>query len=198
MFLVVGLGNPGREYEGTRHNVGFAVVDALQGERGFSAWKTSGNAQVARGKMGSQDVLLVKPTTYMNLSGDAVGSLMRFYKVSEGELVVIHDELDFDPGLVRVKVGGGHGGHNGLRSIMSHCGRDFTRVRLGVGKPPGGKDQGANWVLGHFDKRERVLVDEALALAGRAVEAVVDKGVQAAMNEFNKREAAPAVNESKK
>lgn len=183
MRLVVGLGNPGNEYENTRHNVGFALVDALQG-RGFAAWKSGHNALSARGAIGNEDVLLVKPMTYMNLSGDAVGSLMRFYKVEPEALIAVHDELDFEVGRVAVKLGGGHGGHNGLRSLMAHCGRDFVRVRVGVGKPPS-KEQGANWVLGHFDKRERSLVDEALGFAAEAVEAVIVEGAQAAMNRIN-------------
>jgi peptidyl-tRNA hydrolase, PTH1 family len=186
VFLVVGLGNPGREYEKTRHNVGFEAVDGLQAERGFAAWKTSGNAEVARGKVGSVDTLLLKPQTYMNLSGEAVGSVMRFYKVAESELIVVHDELDFEPGILKVKVGGGHGGNNGVKSIISHCGREFVRVRVGIGKPRG---DGANWVLGRFDKSERELVESALQLAKQAVLTVIEKGVQTAMNEFNRREA---------
>ncbi len=191
MYLVVGLGNPGKKYERTRHNVGFDVVDRLASLRGFPPWKTSGNAEVTRGTMAGHDALLVKPQTFMNLSGDAVGALMRFYKIDVTRLVVAHDELDFDLGVVRVKVGGGHGGHNGLRSLMAHAGREFVRVRVGVGKPTS-KEEGADHVLSRFDKREEGRVDEAVARAAEAVEMVIAEGAQAAMNEINRRDEATA------
>ncbi len=188
MYLVVGLGNPGREYEKTRHNVGFEIVEELARGGGFGSWKSQANARVAKGVIGRSEVLLVRPMTYMNLSGDAVGSLLRYYKLGPEELVVVHDELDFEPGIVRVKTNGGHGGHNGLKSIIAHVGtREFTRVRVGVGKPPSA-ERGADHVLSGFDKRERGLVDEAVALAVKAVQKIVEDGAQAAMNEFNRRE----------
>jgi PTH1 family peptidyl-tRNA hydrolase len=187
MHLIVGLGNPGREYENTRHNVGFEVLDELAAGGGFGSWRSQANARVAKGAIGPDEVLLVKPMTFMNLSGDAVGNLLRYYKVGPETLVVVHDELDFGPGVVRVKIGGGHGGHNGLRSIIAHVGREFTRVRLGVGKPPS-REAGADHVLSGFDKRERHLVDEAVALAVKAVKTILEKGAQAAMNEVNRRE----------
>ncbi len=188
MYLVVGLGNPGREYDKTRHNVGFDIVEELAREGSFGAWKSQANARVARGSIGKSEVLLAKPMTYMNLSGDAVGSLLRYYKLGPEELVVVHDELDFEPGIVRVKTNGGHGGHNGLKSIIAHVGtREFTRVRVGVGKPAS-PERGADHVLSGFDKRERQLVDEAVALAVKAVQTIVEDGAQAAMNEFNRRD----------
>jgi PTH1 family peptidyl-tRNA hydrolase len=187
MFLVVGLGNPGREYEATRHNVGFAVVDLLQ-ESGFTPWKSAENALVAKGKLAGADVLLVKPQTFMNLSGDAVGSLLRYYKVPVEQLVVVYDELDFEPGRVQAKLGGGHGGHNGIRSILGHVGREFVRVRVGIGKPPS-KESGADYVLSRFDKREQILIEAALRDAALAVAKVIEKGAVAAMNEINRREA---------
>ncbi len=189
MLLVVGLGNPGQKYENTRHNVGFEVVDRLATQHGFGPWKSHAGALVSRGTLGNSAVLLVKPTTFMNLSGDAVGSLMRFYKEGLESIIVIHDELDFEPGRVGVKVGGGHGGHNGLRSIMAHIGRDFARVRIGIGKPLD-KDKGADYVLSRFDKRERALVDEASARAAEAVVVWATRGPQVAMNEFNKKSTA--------
>jgi PTH1 family peptidyl-tRNA hydrolase len=187
MHLVVGLGNPGREYEKTRHNVGFEVIDELARAGSFGGFKTQANARVAKGTIGGNETLLVKPMTFMNLSGDAVGSLLRFYKLGPEALVVVHDELDFEPGVVRVKIGGGHGGHNGLKSIIAHVSRDFTRVRVGVGKPPS-REVGADHVLSGFDKKERALVDEAVALAVKAVETILSEGIPAAMNEFNRRE----------
>ncbi len=190
MHLVVGLGNPGREYAKTRHNIGFEVVDKLAAEGGFGAWRTAEKALVNRGSIGKTEVLLVKPMTYMNLSGDAVGGLMRFYKIDLSELIVVHDELDFEVGAVRVKEGGGHGGHNGLRSIIVHAGQEFVRVRVGIGKPPS-RMEGADFVLSGFDKGERSLVDEAIARAALAVHVLVDKGVRVAMNQFNRRREAP-------
>jgi peptidyl-tRNA hydrolase, PTH1 family len=190
MFLVVGLGNPGKKYEKTRHNVGFDVVQRLA-ERGFQGWKVSGNAEISRGTVGEHDVLLVKPMTFMNLSGDAVGAISHFYKIEPGNIVVVHDELDFELGRVGVKVGGGHGGHNGLRSIMAHVGREFPRVRVGVGKPVS-KEEGADHVLSRFDKGEVSRVDEAVAKAGEAVAVIIEKGAQAAMNQFNRRDEATA------
>ena len=187
MKLVVGLGNPGREYEATRHNVGFAVVDFLARELGFPSWRSAGGARVSRGAVGREEVLLVKPMTFMNLSGDAVGSLMRYYKVGLESLIVVHDELDFEPGTVRVKTGGGHGGHNGLRSIAAHVGRDFVRVRVGIGKPRHAT-QGADYVLSGFDKSERGLVEEAIAQAAGAVKTIIEEGAAAAMNTFNRRQ----------
>lgn len=189
MWLVVGLGNPGREYEKTRHNVGFEVVETLQRKLGFASWKTSGKALVSRGALGRDEALLVMPQTFMNLSGEAVGHQARFYKVEPGQVVVVHDELDFSPGELKLKLGGGHGGHNGLKSIMAHFSRDFLRVRIGIGKPPSGKEGGANWVLGRFDKHERPLIDEAVQRAAEAVVAIVEDGAQVAMNRFNQRPA---------
>lgn len=189
MWLVVGLGNPGREYDKTRHNVGFEVVDVLQQKFGFSGWKTSGKAEVSRGSIGREEALLVKPQTFMNLSGEAVGHQARFYKIEPAQVMVVHDELDFAPGELKLKVGGGHGGHNGLKSIMTHFTRDFLRLRLGIGKPPGGKEGGANWVLGRFDKQERQLIDGAIQTTVLAVVTVIEDGAQVAMNRFNQRPA---------
>ncbi len=195
MWLVVGLGNPGKQYADTRHNVGFAVVEVLAGRHGFPGWKRSGTARVSRGRIRGEEVMLVEPTTYMNLSGEAVQALVHFYRLEPGRLVVVHDELDFEPGVVRVKQGGGHGGHNGLRSIMAHLGGDFARVRLGIGKPEGAIE-GADWVLSSFDRAARQVVDEALARAADAVEVIIGEGVRKAMGLFNRRERADADEES--
>lgn len=194
MWLVVGLGNPGKEYAGTRHNVGFEVVEALAQRHGFGAPRESSGARVRKGQMGADEVMLVEPQTYMNLSGDAVGALARFYKLEPSNVVVIHDELDFEPGVVRVKLGGGHGGHKGVRSVVAHLGDAFVRVRVGIGKPPHGGD-GADWVLARFDGATRRLMEDAVVDAMTAVELVLELGVERAMNRVNRKsfEVAPDV-----
>lgn len=186
MQLVVGLGNPGSEYVGTRHNIGFEVIDHLAAQHRFDASRSFKNAEVAKGRIAGEDVLLVKPLTYMNLSGDAVGAIARFYKVETPQIIVVHDELDFAPGDVRLKIAGGHGGHNGLRSIMAHMGAEFVRVRMGIGKPSKSA-QGADYVLSRFDTSSRKAMDEAVVAAAQAVEAVLTKGAAAAMNAINRR-----------
>ncbi|MBI5508286.1 MAG: aminoacyl-tRNA hydrolase [Deltaproteobacteria bacterium] len=192
MWFVAGLGNPGREYEGTRHNVGFEVVSMLADRHRYPAARDTQGAKVAKGRIGREEVLLIQPQTYMNLSGDAIGAIVRFYKGEGSSLVVIHDELDFEPGVVRVKVGGGHGGHNGLRSIILHLGDAFVRVRVGIGKPP--KDRpGADHVLSRFDGRTRAVMEKAVVTAADAVEAVVALGAPMAMGRFNRRSDAAVV-----
>lgn len=187
MFVVVGLGNPGSRYEKTRHNVGFRVIDHLLERHGFPTLRRQKRANVSRGAVGDRAVLLAKPETYMNLSGEAVVGLLSYYKVEPANLVVVHDELDFEPGCVRVKNGGGHGGHNGLRSIVSHIGPDFVRVRMGIGKPPPNCD-GADYVLGRVDKASKPLIDEAVVTAADAVESIIHDSVQTAMNRFNRKQ----------
>lgn len=184
MRFVVGLGNPGREYVGTRHNLGFEVVDELARRHGYPAFRRFKNADVSRGEIAGQQVLLVKPLTYMNLSGDAVGAILGFYKGEASDVVAVHDELDFEPGVVRLKQGGGHGGNNGVRSLCSHIGRDFARVRLGIGKPRG---NGADHVLSRFTASERIAVDRAVEVAADAVEAILAEGMPRAMSRFNQR-----------
>lgn len=186
MLYVVGLGNPGREYEGTRHNVGFDVVDLLAERHGFPAQRKFKRSKTSRGTIRGQEVLLVKPMTYMNLSGEAVLSIMSFYKGAPRDVIVVHDDLDFEPGMVRIKLGGGHGGHNGLESIISHVGRDFARIRVGIGKPESA-ERGADHVLSGFDRTTRQLMDAAIVEAAAAVELMIEEGTQAAMNRFNRR-----------
>lgn len=186
MFLVVGLGNPGKDYDGTKHNVGFELVDHLARRMNAPRWKNELKAETCKVKVGDADVLLVKPQTFMNLSGESVQALAHYYKVEPAQVVVAHDELDFEPGQVRVKVGGGHGGNNGLRSIIANLGADFVRIRIGVGKPPQA-DRGADWVLSRFSKANRPLIDDALIKADQAVEAVILKGAAKAMNEVNRQ-----------
>jgi PTH1 family peptidyl-tRNA hydrolase len=186
MLFVVGLGNPGRQYEGTRHNVGYEVVDKLAGRHGFPAERSFKGALISRGHIGAEEVLIVKPMTYMNLSGDAVGAIVRYYKTEQSEVIVVHDDLDFDVGEVRIKSGGGHGGHKGLHSIMSHVGREFVRVRVGIGKPCGTTD-GSEWVLSRFGNASRPAIDDAIGRAADAVQAVICEGIRKAMNTFNRR-----------
>jgi peptidyl-tRNA hydrolase, PTH1 family len=173
--VVVGLGNPGHSYERTRHNVGFLVVDELAKRHGGS-WRSKKKVEAAQIGFGLKSVTLLKPTTYMNNSGTALAG----YKPDQ--LVVVHDDLDLPEGDVRVKVGGGAGGHNGLRSAIQHLGNDFVRVRIGIGRPPPGMTV-TDYVLGRMD----TVVKEAAPQAADAVEAVIESGPEAAMNRFNTR-----------
>jgi peptidyl-tRNA hydrolase, PTH1 family len=159
MLIFAGLGNPGPQYAGNRHNIGFMALDALARQGGFPPFRTKFQGQATEGTLGSERVILLKPSTYMNESGRAVGEAMRFYKVPLAGLTVFHDELDLAPGRVRVKVGGGNAGHNGLRSITALCGNDYKRVRLGIGHP-GDKALVHGYVLSDFAKAERPWVDE--------------------------------------
>lgn len=162
MRLLVGLGNPGPAYAGHRHNVGFMAVDRIASRHGFAPWRASRQKAVtAEGRIGAHAVLLVKPETYMNESGAAVGALLRFYKGELGDLAVIHDELDLAPGRIRVKRGGGAGGHNGLRSIDAHLGAEYWRLRIGIGHP-GSKERVNAHVLGNFASADRGWLDPLL------------------------------------
>ena len=154
MRLFVGLGNPGARYQGNRHNIGFIVVDAIARRHGFSSWRRRFQGATAEGAIDGERVVLLKPATYMNESGRAVGEAMRFFKMDLGDLSVFHDELELPPGKVRVKVGGGIAGHNGLRSISAHVGNDYRRVRIGIGHP-GVKDLVHAYVLNDFARAEQ-------------------------------------------
>ncbi|MEP4036478.1 aminoacyl-tRNA hydrolase [Pseudophaeobacter sp.] len=161
MKLFVGLGNPGAKYARNRHNIGFMALDEIATDHGFSPWKSKFQAQLCEGNLGGVKVTLLKPQTFMNLSGQAVGEAMRFYKLTSEDVTVLHDELDLAPGKCRVKQGGGHAGHNGLRSLHSHIGADYGRVRLGVGHP-GHKDAVAGYVLRDFPKADEAWLDDLL------------------------------------
>ncbi|OSQ45490.1 aminoacyl-tRNA hydrolase [Thalassospira sp. MCCC 1A01428] len=154
MFLVVGLGNPGSGYAGNRHNIGFMAADEIVRRHSFGPWRRKFQGQVAEGDIGGTKVLVLKPETFMNLSGQSVGEVLRFYKIPIEDVIVLHDELDLPPGKLRVKRAGGHGGHNGLRSIDAHCGKEYRRVRLGIGHP-GDKARVHGHVLGDFSKSEQ-------------------------------------------
>lgn len=182
-LLVVGLGNPGPAYAKTRHNVGFMVADILAARIGsaFKVHKKSG-AEVIIGRLAGAPVVLAKPRCYMNESGRQVGPLAKFYSVPPGRIVVIHDELDIDFGRIRLKVGGGEGGHNGLRSVASALGsKDFQRVRIGVGRPPGRKDPAA-FVLEAFTAAERTELPTICEQAADATELLIAQGLEPAQN----------------
>ena len=181
--LVVGLGNPGANYAQTRHNLGFMVADRLAARlgSGFKVHKRSG-AEIATGRLGGHSVVLAKPRCYMNESGRQVGPLAKFYSVPAGDVVVIHDELDIEFGQIRLKLGGGEGGHNGLRSIAQALGtKDFQRVRIGIGRPPGRKDPAA-FVLENFTAAERPEVPTICEQAADATELLIELGLEAAQN----------------
>ncbi len=154
MKLFVGLGNPGAAYAAHRHNIGFMVVDALAAHHGFGPWRQAFQGAVSAGSLGDAKVLLLKPQTFMNESGRSVAAALQFYKLTPGDVFVFHDELDLEPNKVRVRLGGGTAGHNGLRSIDAHIGPDFWRVRIGIGHP-GHKDRVHGHVLGNFTKAEQ-------------------------------------------
>ncbi|MCA2010661.1 aminoacyl-tRNA hydrolase [Cereibacter sphaeroides] len=161
MKLIVGLGNPGAKYAQNRHNIGFMAVDRISEDHGFSPWKSRFSAQVSEGRLGGDKAMLMKPQTFMNLSGQSVGEAMRYLKLEPADVIVLHDELDLAPGKLRLKQGGGHAGHNGLRSIHQHIGEAYGRVRLGIGHP-GHKDAVAGYVLHDFAKADENWLDDLM------------------------------------
>ena len=185
MYLIVGLGNPGDEYAHTRHNAGFDTVDALAEEVGVRYWKNECGALTGKGSWRGHDFVLAKPQSYMNTSGGPVKQLMAAYGVAADHLIVVHDELDIDPGTIRVKFGGGHAGHNGLRSICDKTGtRDWFRVRVGIGRPPG-RMPVVDWVLGLPKKEAADDFTYAVGQAARAVLSLMDAGLEKTQQEFN-------------
>ncbi|HYB05623.1 MAG TPA: aminoacyl-tRNA hydrolase [Methyloceanibacter sp.] len=167
MKLFVGLGNPGAEYAFNRHNVGFMAVDAIAAAHGFPAWHKRFQGVAAEGKLGGEQVLLLKPQTYVNESGRSVGEAVRFYKLDLSDVIVFHDELDLVPGKVRVKTGGGTAGHNGLKSLTAHLGNDYVRVRIGIGHP-GAKELVQHWVLHDFVKFDQFWLEPLLGAIANA------------------------------
>jgi PTH1 family peptidyl-tRNA hydrolase len=185
-LLVVGLGNPGPNYAKTRHNLGFVVADILADRMGskFKVHKRSG-AEVSTGRLGGRPVVLAKPRVYMNESGRQVAPLANFYSVAPGDVIIVHDELDIDFGRIRLKLGGGEGGHNGLRSVAASLGtKDFQRVRIGIGRPPGRKDP-ATYVLENFTAAERTEVPTICEQAADATELLVELGLEPAQNQVH-------------
>ena len=185
-WLIVGLGNPGEQYENTRHNVGFLVADEL-GERGsFPIQRLKFKALTNPAVIGGQGALVMKPTTYMNLSGEAVGEAARFYKIPPGRVLVISDDVDLPLGKLRIRTGGSAGGHNGLKSVIQHLGADqFPRLKVGVGGKPHPDYDMADWVLGKLQGEDKRVMDGAVKRAADAVECFLKDGPQKAMNRFN-------------
>ncbi|MBQ7775946.1 MAG: aminoacyl-tRNA hydrolase [Lachnospiraceae bacterium] len=188
MFIIVGLGNPGKDYTNTRHNIGFDVIDALADVAGISVIEKKHKAIIGKGVLDGQKVILAKPQTYMNLSGESVRDIIDYYKVDEEqELIVISDDISLDVGNIRVRKKGSAGGHNGLKNIIAHLGHDtFMRVKMGVGEKPKGYDL-ADYVLGHFTADERKVMNEAAKSATEAIRMMMAGDVDKAMNEFNKK-----------
>lgn len=190
-WLIAGLGNPGPEYAGNRHNAGFMVADLLAARIGARFKRDRSRAEVAAGRLAGAPVTLGKPKTYMNLSGGPVASLRSFYKIPPERIVVVHDELDLPFAAIRLKLGGGDNGHNGLRSVTAALGtRDYYRVRLGIGRPTGRTDA-ADFVLHNFSVTERKILPEVLGRAADAVQALLSGGLAAAQNEFHAAGAQP-------
>ena len=171
MQLFVGLGNPGAKYAGNRHNIGFMAVDRIAEDNGFGPWRAKFQGAVTEGRLGSEKVVLLKPETFMNLSGQSVGEAMRFYKLESDDVTVFHDEIDLAPGKLRVKSGGGHAGHNGLRSLHQHIGDAYRRVRMGVGHP-GHRDAVPTYVLKDFAKADADWLDDILRGCSDGAEAL--------------------------
>ncbi|MEO1577983.1 MAG: aminoacyl-tRNA hydrolase [Pseudomonadota bacterium] len=171
MRLFVGLGNPGAKYAQNRHNVGFMALDQIAGDHEFGPWRSKFQGQMAEGRLGPEKVVLLKPETFMNLSGQSVGEAMRFFKLTPADITVFHDEIDLAPGKLRVKAGGGHAGHNGLRSLHAHIGDAYQRIRIGVGHP-GHKDAVPGYVLRDFAKADQGWLDDMLRGIGDGAEAL--------------------------
>ena len=188
MFIIAGLGNPDRQYEGTRHNVGFDVIDRIAEKYNIAVDTKKHRAYIGKGIIRGQKVILAKPQTYMNLSGESIRSLVDYYKIDEeNELLVIYDDISLDVGQLRIRAKGSAGGHNGIKNIIAHLGTQvFPRIKVGVGEKPKGYDL-ADYVLGHFLKAEKELMDEGYDSAVRAAELIVSGEITEAMNEFNRR-----------
>ncbi len=192
MFIIAGLGNPGKRYENTRHNVGFDAIDELVDRYRIPGSGVSHKAMVGKGIMEGQKVLLAKPLTYMNLSGEAIRGLVDYYKIDpETELLVIYDDISLEPGNIRIRKKGSAGGHNGIKSIIAQLGtQNFQRIRIGVGEKPKNWDL-ADYVLGTFGKEDRPLVEEAIGNAAEAAAMIVQGKIDEAMNRFNRTKEAP-------
>lgn len=186
MYLIVGLGNPGREYENTRHNAGYMVVDALAEKCSIDVLEKKHKALIGKGVVAGQKCILMKPLTYMNLSGESVMDACQYYKIDPTqELIVISDDISLEVGKLRIRKKGSAGGHNGLKNIIAHFGHDtFMRLKVGVGNKPPRMDL-ADYVLGHFTKEERTLMEEAAGRGAKAIQAILTEGPDKAMNLFN-------------
>ena len=195
MKLIVGLGNPGKAYVNSRHNLGFQCINQFAREHTIT-WKgRRAKARVANGVVAGTFVILAKPSTFMNLSGNSVGSLMRYYKITLSDLLVIYDDLDFPLGTIKLRQGGGSGGHNGIKSIIDHVGsQDFPRIRVGIGQLTDENpsdlprpNQKVSYVLGHFTAREKLVVVEVCTQVAKAIHSFLSQGIDTAMNKYNSR-----------
>ncbi len=190
MYLIAGLGNPGKEYTGTRHNMGYSVITELAKRHDINASEQRMKTLYGKGRIGSERVILAEPLTYMNLSGESVCSMCEYFKVDPfSELIVIYDDISLAPGQIRVRPGGSAGGHNGMKSIIKMLGGEqFMRIRVGIGEKPKGWDL-ADYVLGRPSAEEQVLLADAFVRAADAVEMIISRGVEAAMNVYNAKSA---------
>lgn len=188
MFLIAGLGNPGRQYEKTRHNMGFDTIDELIDRHRIPHGGIAHKAMYGKGMIAGEKVLAVKPLTYMNLSGESLRECVNYYKLDpETQMIVIYDDIDLEPGQIRIRKKGSAGGHNGIKSIIAQLGtQNFYRIKVGVGAKPKGWDL-ADYVLGRFSSDERIAVDKAIEEAADAVEMILKDGIEAAMNHYNRK-----------
>lgn len=187
MYLIAGLGNPTREYEKTRHNVGFEAIDILADKAGTTVTERKHKALYGKGFLGGQKVILAKPQTYMNLSGESIREIADFYKIEPENIIILCDDINLPEGRLRIRLKGSAGGHNGLKNIISHLGtQEFPRIRIGVGEKPRGMDL-ADYVLGRFPKEQQALMEEAYRDAADAACMMIEEGADAAMNHYNRR-----------
>ena len=188
MFIIAGLGNPGKQYENTRHNTGFSVIDVIAEASDIAVLEKKHKAVIGKGYIDGQKVILAKPQTFMNLSGESIRELIDYYKVDEtSELIVIYDDISMDVGQLRIRKKGSAGGHNGIKNIIAHLGHDeFLRIKVGVGEKPKGYDL-ADYVLGHFTQDEQKIMRESAVQAARALQLLVQGNVDKAMNDYNKK-----------
>lgn len=185
MYIIVGLGNPGKRYENTRHNVGFNVIDILANEYGISVTKMKHKALIGEGRVGTEKIVLVKPVTYMNLSGESLVEIYNFYKIDRNNIVVIYDDIDLDVGKIRIRKKGSGGTHNGMKSIVKCLETtDFPRIRVGISKPEPGDDL-ANFVLSRFSKEEEVELKDGLEKVVKAIDCIITENIDLSMNKFN-------------
>lgn len=193
MYAIIGLGNPGMQYATTRHNIGFEVIERVAHDQGISITKRKHKALLGEGTIGRERVVLVQPQTYMNLSGESVQEIVKWYKIPPAQVIVIYDDVSLEVGDLRIRGKGSAGGHNGMRSIISHLGtEEFPRIRIGVGEKPPGWDL-ADYVLGRFSKQELELIIPVITLASEVVEKIISDGLQYAMNRYNQRRKGPAI-----
>lgn len=187
MWLVAGLGNPGPEYANTRHNIGFMVIDRLAARAGDVRFTRQFKGEASRVQLRGEAIVLLKPLTFMNLSGDSVQPAAAYFKVPTEQVVIVHDDIDLEMGQIKIKVGGGHGGHNGIRSVAGRLGPNFFRIRLGVGRPNGRGDKVVGHVLGGFSGGEQVALEELIDAGSDAVESLLTQGLLPTQNRFHTR-----------